>query len=188
MSNCSQDCGVDQFGDQPVDAQRRLEATLRDDSWAARTPTTSVTAGRVSADPELARRVRIAARARATRAGAPDTDGADYVLGELLGAGGMGLVYSARQAALDRTVAVKVLRADRQDEAVRQEFLAEALVAADLDHPNTVPVYDIGLTGEGSLFYAMKLVRGTAWSRTLATNSLEHNLDILLKLCDVVSF
>jgi serine/threonine protein kinase len=101
----------------------------------------------------------------------------------------MGQVYAATQVALDRTVAVKVLRPERQaDDAARQEFLAEALVAADLDHPNTVPVYEVGLTAEGSLFYAMKLVRGTSWGRVLPNNTLEHNLDVLLKVCDVVAF
>jgi serine/threonine protein kinase len=101
----------------------------------------------------------------------------------------MGLVYAATQVALDRTVAVKVLRPElHANEAVRQEFLAEALVAADLDHPNTVPIYDVGLIGADVPFYAMKLVRGTEWSSLLPAHSLEVNLDILLKVCDVVSF
>jgi hypothetical protein len=170
-------------------AERLWEETLRRESSAGLTPTTSVTAGRVGADPDLARRVRAQARARAAHAGTPDADGADYVLGELLGAGGMGQVYAATQVALDRVVAVKVLRPGLPaEEAARQEFLAEALVAADLDHPNTVPVYDIGLTSEGELFYSMKLVRGTKWAGTLPTNTLEQNLDILLKVCDAVSF
>jgi serine/threonine protein kinase len=181
---------MDQPGDQAKAMAERLWAeTLRQASAAALTPFTSVTAGRVDTNPELARRARAFARARAAHAGLADVGGADYVLGELLGAGGMGRVYAATQVALDRTVAVKVLRPELQaDDAARQEFLAEALVAADLDHPNTVPIYDIGFTAEGMLFYSMKLVRGTEWGSTLPTNPLEQNLDILLKVCDAVSY
>jgi serine/threonine protein kinase len=172
-----------------VTAERRWEETLRQASATAPTPFTSLTAGPVAFDLEPAQRVRAAIRARAAHAGAADSDGADYLLGDLLGAGGMGRVYAARQVALDRTVAVKVLQPELQaDDAARQEFLAEALVAADLDHPNTVPVYDIGRTGESELFCAMKLVRGTAWNCTLAAQTLEQNVGILLKVCDAVSF
>jgi serine/threonine protein kinase len=181
---------VDQSSDQAhAQAELLWQETLRRQPPEALTPETSVTAGRVGTDPELARRAGALARARAAHAGAADAEGADYLLGKLLGAGGMGLVYSATQVALDRAVAVKVLRPQWQtDEPTRQEFLAEALVAADLDHPNTVPVYDVGLTSSGALFYSMKLVRGTKWSSTLPANALEDNLDILLKVCDVVGF
>ena len=172
-----------------VKAERLWEETLRQMPPGSLTPVMSVSAARVDTDPELARHARAFARARAAHAGTPDAEAADYVLGDLLGAGGMGLVYSATQVALDRTVAVKVLRPElHADDSIRQEFLAEALVASDLDHPNTVPIYDIGVTGEGVLFYSMKLVRGTEWSNTLSSNALERNLDILLKVCDVVSF
>src|SRR5262249_31166808 len=83
---------------------------------------------------------------------------------------------------------VKVLRPElHADEAIRQEFLAEALVAADLDHPNTVPIYDLGQTSEGLLFYSLKLVRGIKWGSVLPDNRLEDNLDVLLEACDVVS-
>jgi hypothetical protein len=181
---------VDHPGERPnAKAERPWEETLRQQPPAALTPLASVSAGRGGTDPDLARRVRALARARAAHAGAADAEGADYVLGEVLGAGGMGRVYAATQVALDRTVAVKVLRPELQaDDAIRQEFLAEALVAADLDHPNTVPVYDVGLTSGGLLFYAMKLARGADWSRTLPGDALERNLDVLLKVCDVVGF
>jgi hypothetical protein len=170
-------------------AEQLWEETLRQQSPVALTPDTSVTAGRVDTDPELARQVRAFARARAAPAGAADADGADYLIGELLGAGGMGQVYAATQVALSRTVAVKVLRPElHANEAARQEFLAEALVAADLDHPNTVPIYDVGFTTSGGLFYSMKLVRGTKWSTTLPAHTLEQNIDVLLKVSDAVSF
>jgi hypothetical protein len=165
------------------------EETLRHVPAKPLSSTTSISAARVGTDPDLARRVSASARARAAHLDEADAAGADYLLGEVIGAGGVGVVYSATQIALDRTVAVKVLRPElNSDDAVRQEFLAEALVAADLDHPNTVPVYEVGLTSAGMLFYSMKLVRGTPWSRLLSVATLEQNLDVLLKVCDIVSF
>jgi len=168
-------------------AERLWEETLRQAPPDAPTPASFGGGGTVGT--ELARRVPASARARAAHVHDADAAGADYLLGELLGAGGMGMVCAAIQVALDRTVAVKVLRPElHADDAVVEEFLAEALVAADLDHPNTVPVYDVGLTREGLLFYSMKLVRGAEWSGTLPGNTLEQNLDVLLEVCDVVSF
>jgi tRNA A-37 threonylcarbamoyl transferase component Bud32 len=170
-----------------VEAEQRWGETLRMERPEALTPSMSITAGRAHADADLAQRVLSRARARVASAGG-DGD-ADYLLGELIGAGGMGQVYQATQVALERTVAVKVLRAELlANPAAREEFLAEALVTADLDHPNTVPVYEIGLTHEAVPFYAMKLVRGTRWSQALPANSLERNLDILLAVCDAVTF
>jgi serine/threonine protein kinase len=151
------------------------------------TPSTSITAGRPRADSELTRRVL--ARPPRRLAAHPPAEGADYVLGELLGKGSMGEVFAAVQVSLERTVAVKVLRAELlSDEAATQSFLAEALVAAELEHPNTLPVYEIGVTAEGSPFYAMKRVTGSPWSKRLAANSLDDNIGVLLMLCDVVSF
>jgi serine/threonine protein kinase len=167
--------------------ERLWEETLRQAPPDAPTPASFGAGG--TGGTELARRVPASARARAARVQDADAAGADYLLGDLLGAGGMGLVYAATQVALERTVAVKVLRPElHANDALVQEFLAEALVAADLDHPNTVPVYDVGLTRDGLLFYSMKLVRGVGWSRTLPGNSLGQNLDVLLEVCDAVSF
>ena len=118
-----------------------------------------------------------------------DRDGIDFELGALLGQGGMGVVYTARQASLDRQIAVKMLNAtaSRDEEAV-EKFLAEAVVTGNLDHPNIVPVYDMGGTDDGSLFYAMKEVSGAAWSTSIAELSLGDNLRILLSVCDAVAF
>jgi serine/threonine protein kinase len=174
---------------QHASPQGPWEETIRQGPPGTFTPLKSVTVARARPCPDMARRASGYARARAAHAGAPAADLADYVLGELLGAGGMGRVYAATQIALDRTVAVKVLHPQlHADDAVREEFLAEALVASDLDHPNTVPIYDLGITSEGNLFYSMKLVRGSRWGSIMAGYPLEANLEMLLKVCDVVSF
>ena len=55
------------------------------------------------------------------------------------------MVYAARQASIDRTVAVKMLKPDVAGDAEqREKFLSEAVVTGELDHPNIVPIYDLG--------------------------------------------
>ena len=84
-----------------------------------------------------------------------------YRLGDQLGAGGMGVVYEARDGALDRVVAVKKLRPEHaSDLELKDRFLREAWVMAQLDHPGVLPVYELGLTEDGTAYYAMKRVRG----------------------------
>lgn len=116
------------------------------------------------------------------------TAAADYSLVKLLGEGGMGVVYDARQSSIDRSVAVKMLKADSVDEVQQQKFLAEAVVTGELDHPNIVPIYDLGRNSDGALFYSMKKVEGRPWMDSLPTNSLDENLQILLQVADAVAF
>ncbi len=113
---------------------------------------------------------------------------ADYELLEVIGEGGVGVVYAARQASINRVVAVKMLRPGREGQSQRDAFLAEAVVTGDLDHPNIVPVHDLGGNQTGDLFYSMKRVLGTPWSRVIRRKSLPENLEILHKVCDAVAF
>ena len=93
--------------------------------------------------------------------------GDGYELLDLLGRGGMGIVFRAREIALDREVALKVLALDpvlAPDAYAR--FEREAKLAARLDHPNIVPIFSVG-SGAGIAFYTMRLVRGGSVEETL---------------------
>ncbi len=115
--------------------------------------------------------------------------GADYELVEVLGEGGMGLVYTARQTAVDRMIAVKMIKGQAaQQDSSRNKFLAEAAVTADLDHPGVVPVYDLGQNETGAVFYAMKKVKGNPWSEVIQEKDPAENLEVLLRICDAVAF
>ncbi len=92
----------------------------------------------------------------------------DYKLVEKLGEGGMGVVYRAQQLGLDREVAIKVLSAGpwAAPDFVKR-FRAEAQSAARMQHPNIVPIYEIGVHDE-LVFYSMRLVRGPNLGQWLA--------------------
>ena len=80
----------------------------------------------------------------------------------LLGRGGFGRVYLARDEDLDRPVAIKVPNPERvagPDDV--EAYLAEARSLAKLDHPSIVPVHDVGRTGDGLCFVVSKYVEGT---------------------------
>jgi DNA-binding beta-propeller fold protein YncE len=86
---------------------------------------------------------------------------AGYRIDAFVGSGGMGEVYRALDTSLNRNVALKLLvprLAD--DEGFRERFLHESRLAASLDHPNVIPVYEAG-EAEGRLFIAMRFVEGT---------------------------
>ncbi len=83
-----------------------------------------------------------------------------YRIESLIARGGMGVVYRATQLALERPVALKVIAAElAEKEGFRERFLRESRLAASLDHPNVVPVYD-AREEDGELIVAMRLVEG----------------------------
>ncbi len=113
----------------------------------------------------------------------------DYDLLDLIGEGGVGVVYAARQASIDRQVAVKMLKSGTIGDPVQQrKFLSEAVVTGELEHPGIIPIYDLGCNNDGTLFYSMKRVQGTPWSKVLRRKTLQQNLEILLRVCDAVAF
>ena len=79
----------------------------------------------------------------------------------MIGFGDMGVVYRAEELALQRPVALKLIRPEHsEDQHFRERFRRESQVAASIDHPNVIPILDAGDEG-GMLFISMRLVEGT---------------------------
>ncbi len=96
-----------------------------------------------------------------------------YIIEELLGKGGIGAVYKARDTRLQRQVAVKVLPQEvMQDPDRRRRFLQEARAAAAITHPAVAQVYDID-EAEGAVFIAMELIDGQTVRRLIEQRDLD---------------
>ena len=92
----------------------------------------------------------------------------------ILGKGGMGTVYLARDQRLDRLVAVKVLHAeDLAAEDRRARFMREARTAAAIRHPNVATIYEVGETGEGVPFIVMEYCEGETLSQRMRRRPIE---------------
>jgi hypothetical protein len=91
----------------------------------------------------------------------PDFEGTRYRLMQELGRGGMGVVYLAEDALLERKVAIKVFHLDDVSEELAERMRHEARTLARLQHPNIVPVHDFGQLAGGRLYYSMKYVEGS---------------------------
>jgi WD40 repeat protein/serine/threonine protein kinase len=112
----------------------------------------------------------------------------EFVIDELLGEGGFGTVYRARQEALARDVVIKVLSRRSSRDGV-EHFLREAKLASRLDHPYAAHVYAFGAEDDGVLWIAMELVRGTPLRELLETQGslpLGRFVPLLEKICEVV--
>ncbi len=114
----------------------------------------------------------------------------DYELIEEIGRGGMGVVYRARQLSLGRIVAVKMLLGGPWASSADQtRFRAEAEAAARLEHPNIVPVYEVG-EYDGRAFFSMKYVPGQTLSQLLASGPLppQEAARILVLVSQAIGF
>jgi WD40 repeat protein/tRNA A-37 threonylcarbamoyl transferase component Bud32 len=101
------------------------------------------------------------------------TELAGYRIESLLGSGGMSVVYLAEDLRLKRRVALKLLAAGlADDESFRDRFLRESELAASIDHPNIVPIYEAGKT-EDILFIAMRYVEGSDLKERLRRGPLD---------------
>ncbi|HQY63987.1 MAG: protein kinase [Myxococcales bacterium] len=121
-------------------------------------------------------------------------------LGPVLGEGGMGIVRSATQRSLGRDVAVKTLRKEPHASGLGiGRLLREALITGSLEHPNVVPVYDLGLDAEGSPMLVLKRISGVSLRDLLAdpdlvearfatSDVLEWHLRTLMQVCSAVHF
>jgi hypothetical protein len=112
----------------------------------------------------------------------PGATFAGYRVESLVGRGGMGVVYRATDLSLERPVALKLIAPElAQDERFRERFLREPRLAASLDHPNVVPIYEAG-EHDGQLYLAMRYVEGSDLGSLLERDgqlSPDQALDIL---------
>ncbi len=113
----------------------------------------------------------------------------DYRIVGKLGSGGTGVVYQAHQRALDREVAIKVLRDElATNEVSRERFLTEARVIGGLDHPNVIALHEVCVDSNGFLFYSMKRVEGASWDQQISRNTVDENVKILLRVADAIRY
>lgn len=111
-----------------------------------------------------------------------------YAILAPIGEGGMGTVYRAHDAELDREVALKVHRTAHSVDLVGR-FRQEARVIARLEHPGIVPVHDAGTLPDGRAFYAMTLVRGERLDEHLARiPGLRDRLRLFARIAEPVAF
>jgi serine/threonine protein kinase len=122
--------------------------------------------------------------------GVPRTVDNKYRIEQLLGRGGMGAVYRARDMRLDRLVALKVVRAELLgDPEARRRFRREAQIVARLQHPSIVAVYDYGTFPDGGAYLVMELVRGEDLRHVLQREGrleITESMRILSAVCSAI--
>ncbi len=125
--------------------------------------------------------------------------GPRFSVEQQIGSGGTGRVYAVRDHSLNRTIAVKFLkRRTGKSTGVRQHFLHEARVTAMLEHPNIMPVHDIGVTQSGEVYFTMKSIHGSSLGDAIraasegkapgALGSIDERIRVFLKVCDALTF
>lgn len=126
--------------------------------------------------------------------------GDKYTIGGVVAQGGMGAILSVKDLNCRRSVAMKVMLSDTPattDTVLR--FIEEAQITAQLEHPNIVPVHELGVDASGGIFYTMKMVRGTTLAdiltdlsqnvvETVQIYTLQRLLTIFMRVCDAVAF
>jgi serine/threonine-protein kinase len=119
--------------------------------------------------------------------------------GAVIGEGGMGIVREAIQTALGRTVAIKTLKPGRRDAIAARDLLREAWITGSLEHPNVVPVHQLGVDADGAPMLVLKRVEGVEWSKLIrdeaevrrrfgVTDLLAWNVGILMHVLNAVRF
>ena len=121
-----------------------------------------------------------------------------FRFGEHLGEGGMAQVYSAHDGSLERTVALKLLRAELDANTDHHErFFQEAKILADIDHPGTIPIFEAGVLPDGQSCYSMQKIEGETLQELLDKRTGEdiqnrhktaHFLDIFERISQTIAF
>jgi len=127
-----------------------------------------------------------------------------YDLYDIIAEGAMGEIVLGRDRDLRRKVAIKVLKHEHMSTPVMKRFISEAQVTAQLDHPNIIPVYSLEIDPDGNVSFAMKLIQGKTLQDVIhemldhlefdgvkafsSRHPLADRLDILLRICDAISY
>ncbi|MDG1958459.1 MAG: protein kinase [Candidatus Binatia bacterium] len=144
-----------------------------------------------------------------TRSPSPDTEKENerppppaqgFEIRDLLGRGGMNVVYRALQRDLQREVGIKKIRPEKERlGSAQRDFLREARVTGALEHPNILPVHGISVNEKGDIALAMKLIEGQTWAELLHPQTpagieaargfdLTEHLRLLITVSNAVSF
>jgi serine/threonine protein kinase len=121
------------------------------------------------------------------------TKDARFEVIDQLGEGGMGAVFRVRDRDIEREVAFKTLRESNASETFRARFIKECRITGQLEHPNIVPVHDVGVDANGNLYLSMRLVKGETLGELITrlengdpeahrTYSLPRRLELFLKI------
>ena len=116
-----------------------------------------------------------------------------YQLQTLLGMGGQGFVFNVLDNDCGRSVALKTLRSSTKIASRVLRFIHEAQVTAQLEHPGIIPVHDLGLLPDGTVYYTMKRVQGKTLDELIkeAQGGIEEQFELLqtfLRICDTMGF
>ena len=129
----------------------------------------------------------------------PSATGSGSVeFGDVLGRGGMGVVLTATQRSLDREIAVKRVHEDADHHEAGNRLVVEALLTGALQHPNIVPVYELGTDEDGAPLMLMKRIEGRPWQKDLQhapkpgsagwSDWIEAQLRVLIAVCDALRY
>jgi serine/threonine protein kinase len=127
-------------------------------------------------------RLRLAARRSAIEA----KKLGQYSLDEKIGEGGMGVVYRGHHALLRRPTAIKLLNVEHTTEASAARFEREVQITSQLNHPNTIVIFDYGRTEEGVFYYAMEYLDGVNLESLVRQDGPQHEgrvIHILQQVC-----
>lgn len=160
-----------------------LERAGLDVSVTLDTPSNPSTAGRTSVADLLAGKSRLGSR---------------YVIENEIARGGMGAVVRAVDCDIRREVAIKYML-DDSDQGKKARFVEEAQITGQLEHPNIVPIHELGLDSEKRLFFAMKMVNGRSLGQILAelreqpataekSWSLSRLLNMFVNVCHAMAY
>lgn len=222
--NCKWNMEVEMVGERDARLKKQnaagdLEATVKldgtpashedDPGFVIQTLQSNLDRGSISINQFLASKklkggIDLSVSAAPPEGGLPDVTDIDrprrYELGGVVNEGGMGAILNAKDLNLKRRVAMKVLLKPRKassDDIIR--FIEEAQVTSQLEHPNTVPIHELGVDAAGNVFYTMKFVEGITLkdilrrireghAATISDYPLGKLLSIFQRVCDAVAF